>query len=294
MTAAAQAGGTIMATRIRSPLEWAWDELKAAGGAVGAAANKGKDHDAVPGVRRIGFADLGVALARGFADFQAVRSDVAFLCCVYPVAGLVLARIAFGQNALALIFPLVAGFALVGPVFGVGLNEISRRREMGRKVSWVDAFGVVRAHAFGRIVVFALLLAAIFVAWLVVAGLLYDTTLGPQLPATVRVFVNELFATSAGRVLILAGIGIGFLFAVFVLAISVVTVPMLLDRDARLETAIATSMEALAVNPVTILTWGLIIALGLVIGAIPLLIGLVITFPVLGHATWHLYRRVVA
>lgn len=283
-----------MATRIRSPLEWAWDELKAAGNAVGTAANEGRVYDAVPVVRRIGLADLGEALARGFADFQAARSDVAFLCCVYPVAGLVLARIAFGQNALPLIFPLVAGFALVGPVFGVGLNEISRRREMGRRVSWADAFGVVRAHAFGRIIVFALLLATIFVVWLVVAGLLYDATLGPQPPASTGVFLNELFATSAGRVMILAGISIGFLFAVFVLAISVVTFPMLLDRDARLETAIATSMQVLAVNPVTILTWGLIIAAGLVIGSIPLLIGLVITFPVLGHATWHLYRRVVS
>ncbi len=282
-----------MAIRSRSPFEWVWDELKVAGNAVGASANEGSVSDAAPVVRRIGFKDLGDALARGWEDFQAARSDVAFLCCIYPVAGLVLARIAFGENALALIFPLIAGFALVGPIFGVGLNEMSRQREMGRRVSWVDAFGIVRSHAFGRIVLFGLLLVAIFLIWLVVAGLLYDVTLGPQPPASVGAFIHEVFGTNPGWVMIIAGIGIGFLFAVFVLAISVVTFPLLLDRDVRLETAIATSMQALAVNPVAILAWGVIIAASLVIGSIPLLIGLVIVFPVLGHATWHLYRRVV-
>jgi len=283
-----------MAIRSRSPLEWVWDELKVAGSAVGASANEGSASDAVPVVRRIGFADLRDALAQGFADFQAARSDVAFLCCVYPVAGLVLARIAFGQNALPLIFPLVAGFALVGPIFGVGLNEMSRRREMGRRISWIDAFGVVRSHAFGRIVLFGLLLVAIFLVWLVVAGLLYDATLGPRVPASLGAFVHELFGTNAGWVMMIAGIGIGFLFAVFVLSISVVTFPLLLDRDVRLETAVATSMQALAMSPVPILAWGVIIAACLVIGSIPFLVGLVIVFPVLGHATWHLYRRVVA
>ena len=283
-----------MAIRSRSPLEWVWDELKVAGSAVGASANEGSASDAAPVVRRIGFADLRDALAQGFADFQAARSDVAFLCCVYPVAGLVLARIAFGQNALPLIFPLVAGFALVGPIFGVGLNEMSRRREMGRRISWIDAFGVVRSHAFGRIVLFGLLLVAIFLVWLVVAGLLYDATLGPRVPASLGAFVHELFGTNAGWVMMIAGIGIGFLFAVFVLSISVVTFPLLLDRDVRLETAVATSMQALAMSPVPILAWGVIIAACLVIGSIPFLVGLVIVFPVLGHATWHLYRRVVA
>lgn len=283
-----------MAVRSRSPFEWVWDELKVAGHAVGTSTNEGSRIDAVPVVRRIAFADLGRALARGFADFQAARSDVAFLCCVYPVAGLVLARIAFGENALPLIFPLVAGFALVGPIFGVGLNEMSRRREMGLSISWLDAFRVVRSHAFGRIVLFGLLLVAIFLLWLVVAGLLYDATLGPEAPASIGTFFREMFATNAGWAMIIAGIGIGFLFAVFVLAISVITFPLLLDRDVRLETAIATSMQVLAMNPAAILVWGVIIAAGLVIGSIPLLIGLVIVFPVLGHATWHLYRRAVA
>lgn len=282
-----------MPTRSRSPVEWVWDEMKGAGNAVGVSANEGNRTDAVPMVRRIGVADLGHALRQGLADFQVARSDVAFLCCLYPVAGLVLARIAMGQNALALVFPLIAGFALVGPIFGVGLNEMSRRREAGDRVSWVDAFGVVRSHAFGRIVLFGLLLVTIFLLWLVAAGLLYDATLGPEAPASLGAFISDVFGTNQGWVMIIAGVGIGFLFAIFVLAISVITFPLLLDRDVRLETAIGTSIRVLLVNPLPILAWGVIIAALLVIGSIPLLIGLVIVFPVLGHATWHLYRRVI-
>ncbi|MGH7101710.1 MAG: DUF2189 domain-containing protein [Acetobacteraceae bacterium] len=282
-----------MPTRSRSPVEWVWDEMKGAGNAVSASTNEGNRADTVPMVRRIGVADLGHALRQGLADFQVARSDVAFLCCLYPVAGLVLARIAMGQNALALVFPLIAGFALVGPIFGVGLNEMSRRREAGDRVSWVDAFGVVHSHAFGRIVLFGLLLVTIFLLWLVAAGLLYDATLGPEAPASLGTFISRVFGSNQGWVMIIAGIGIGFLFAIFVLAISVITFPLLLDRDVRLETAIATSIRVLATNPLPILAWGVIIAGGLVVGSIPLLIGLVIVFPVLGHATWHLYRRVI-
>lgn len=282
-----------MPFRSRSPIEWVWDELKIAGNAVGASANEGNHADALPMVRHIGLADLAHALRQGLADFQAARSDVAFLCCVYPVAGLVLARIAMGQNALALVFPLIAGFALVGPIFGVGLNEMSRRREAGDRVSWVDAFRVVRSHSFGRIVLFGLLLVTIFLLWLVIAGLLYDATLGPEPPASFGAFISRLFGTNEGWVMIVAGISIGFLFAVFVLAISVVTFPLLLDRDVRLETAISTSIRTLVVNPLPILAWGVIISALLVLGSIPFLIGLVIVFPLLGHATWHLYRRVI-
>lgn len=282
-----------MPFRSRSPIEWVWDELKIAGNAVGASANEGNHADALPMVRHIGLADLAHALRQGLADFQAARSDVAFLCCVYPVAGLVLARIAMGQNALALVFPLIAGFALVGPIFGVGLNEMSRRREAGDRVSWVDAFRVVRSHSFGRIVLFGLLLVTIFLLWLVIAGLLYDATLGPEPPASFGAFISRLFGTNEGWVMIVAGVSIGFLFAVFVLAISVVTFPLLLDRDVRLETAISTSIRTLVVNPLPILAWGVIISALLVLGSIPFLIGLVIVFPLLGHATWHLYRRVI-
>jgi uncharacterized membrane protein len=232
-------------------------------------------------------------LASGLRDFGAYRTDVIFLCIIYPLAGLVLARLAFGYDMLPLLFPLASGFALIGPVAAVGLYEMSRRREQGVDINWADAFGVVRAPAFGAILMLGLLLLAIFLLWLAAAYAIYLVTLGPEPPASIGTFIRDVFTTGAGWALIVVGCGVGFLFAVLVLTISVVSFPLLLDRDVGLYTGVATSVRAVLVNPVPMAAWGLIVAGGLVIGSIPVLLGLIIVMPVLGHATWHLYRKVV-
>jgi uncharacterized membrane protein len=282
-----------MAIRSRSPVEWVWEEVKIAVTAVGAVADNESRAGAAPMVRRIGFADLVLALRRGVANFASFRGDAVFLCLIYPVAGLVFGWLVAGYNVLPLIFPLVAGFALVGPLAAVGLNEMSRLSEEREHVTWVDAFRVFRSHAIGKIVVLGLLLMMIFLLWLVVAGLIYDATLGPKPPVSFAAFVNAVFTTNAGWTMIVVGVGVGFLFAVLALSISVVSFPLLLDRDVRLETAVGTSMRAVRTNLVAMAAWGLIVAAGLVIGSIPFLLGLAIVLPVLGHATWHLYRRLI-
>jgi len=284
---------------IRNPFEWGWDQVKHAGLAAGSAARairgaEGPRHGTLPAVGRIEAADLREVLRKGFADFAAYRTDVIFLCIIYPIAGLLLARLAFGYEMLPLIFPLASGFALVGPVAAVGLYEMSRRREQGHDIGWADAFGVVRSPALGAMVALGLVLLVIFLLWLLAAWIIYHFTLGPALPTSIASFVRDVFTTSAGWELIAIGVGVGFLFAVLVLAISVVSFPLLLDRDVGLYTAVMTSIRAVLANPGPMAIWGLIVAGGLVIGSIPLLIGLAIVMPVLGHATWHLYRRVVA
>ena len=281
---------------IRNPAEWGVDQLRTANEAVGRAGHslRSPTQDApLPAVRRIELADLRDALAKGLGDLGAYRSDVIFLCIIYPLAGLVLAWLAFGYDMLPLAFPLASGFALIGPVAAVGLYEISRRREQGVDISWVDAFGVVRAPAFGAILVLGLVLLAILLLWLAAAQAIYLVTLGPEQPVSVSAFLRDVFTTSRGWALIVAGVGVGFLFAVLVLTISVVSFPLLLDRDVGLYTAVATSVRAVATNPGPMAAWGLIVAGALVIGSIPLLLGLIIVMPVLGHATWHLYRKVV-
>ena len=248
---------------------------------------------APPVVRRISAADIGDALAKGLKDFGACRTDVIFLCLLYPVAGLIISRMAFSYGMVALIFPLIAGFALIAPLFGVGLYEISRRRERGLETSWTDAFGVARSPAIGSILVMGLLLLAIFCVWLFAANLLYTVTLGPDVPVSMTAFARDALTTPPGWTMIGVGIGVGFLFALAVLLISVVSFPLLLDRNVGVGAAIATSVRAVRANPGPMAMWGLIIAASLVVGAIPLLIGLAVVLPVLGHATWHLYRKVV-
>ncbi len=283
---------------IRNPIEWASDQFKLAGLVVGSASRAGIGGEAdleapLPEVRQIGVADLKDVLARGFDDFAAYRTDVIFLCVVYPVIGLILGRLAFGYGTLPLLFPLASGFALVGPFAAVGLYEMSRRREQGGNVAWPDAFGVVASRSFGAIIVLGLLLVAIFLLWLIAAESIYEMTLGPEPPVSLSSFVRDVFTTGAGWALIVVGVGVGFLFAVVALVISVVSFPLLLDREVGLGTAVWTSVRAVMVNPVPMAVWGLIVASGLVIGSIPLFLGLIIVMPVLGHATWHLYRKVV-
>lgn len=228
---------------IRNPIEWGWDQLRHAGHAMGSAAysmeGTWEARDVAPPiVRRIGLADLRDALVQGARDFAACRTDVVFLCLLYPVAGLIMARVAFDYGLLPLIFPLVSGFALIAPLFGVGLYEISRRRERGIETAWTDVFGVLRSPALGSIAVLGLLLLALFAIWLFAANLLYTLTLGPDAPVSATAFARDAVTTSAGWTMIAAGIGMGFLFALSTLVIGVVSFPLLLDRDVGVGTAI--------------------------------------------------------
>lgn len=287
-----------MAT-IRNPIEWGADQFRYAAAHVDSAGRTLRSSEAharkgLPAIRQISLADLRDVLRKGLDDFGACRTDVVFLCIIYPIAGIVLARFAFQYDMLPLLFPLISGFALIGPIAAVGLYEMSRRREQGQKATWASAFGMIRSPSFGAILALGLLLLAIFLLWLVTAQVIYMLTLGPEPPASFAAFERDVFTTWAGWTMIVVGIGVGFLFAVVVLAISVVSFPLLLDRDVGLRNAIATSVRSVLANPVPMAAWGLIVAGGLLLGSLPLFLGLIVVMPVLGHATWHLYRKVVA
>jgi uncharacterized membrane protein len=249
--------------------------------------------EAPPKVRKIGIADLKDALARGWDDFAAMPSHAVFLCLIYPVVGFLLARLVLGANVLPLLFPLAAGFALLGPLAALGLYEMSRRREQGLDVSWKHALDVFRSPSLGAIVALGLLLVAIFLVWIAVAQAIYVATFGYAPAASMPDFVQQVLTTREGWMLTILGNGIGFLFALLVLTLGVVSFPLLLDRDVGVATAILTSVRAVMANPVTMAVWGLIVAALLFIGSLPAFFGLAVVMPVLGHATWHLYRKVV-
>ncbi|MFI5015645.1 MAG: DUF2189 domain-containing protein [Hyphomicrobiales bacterium] len=244
---------------------------------------------AQPVIRKIGLDDIWDALAKGIDDFQTMPSHLVFLGLIYPIVGVCLAA----TNALPLLYPLASGFALIGPFAAIGLYEVSRRRELGMDTSWRHAFEVLRSPAMPSILALGLLLMVIFLCWLATAGALYERLFGPDPPESYTRFISEVLTTDRGWALILIGNGIGFLFAVLVLSISVVSFPLLLDRDVGVAVALHTSVRAVLANPVMMALWGLIVVALLVIGSLPLLIGLAVVMPVLGHSTWHLYRKVV-
>ena len=246
-----------------------------------------------PIVRKISPADLRDVLARGLDDFKAKPSHILLLVILYPIVGLILIRITAGYDILPLIFPILAGFALLGPLAAIGLYELSRRRELGLDVAWKHAFDVLRSPSIRAIVTLSIVMMALYFSWLGTALGIYGLFFGDAVPASIEEFVRQILTTPAGWGLIIVGCGVGFLFAVVVLTISVVSLPMLLDRNVGVVTAVQTSIRAVLANPKTMAIWGLIVAGTLVIGSLPFFVGLAIVLPVLGHSTWHLYRKLV-
>ena len=251
------------------------------------------DGAAQPAIRRIRPADLKDALAKGWDDFSAMPSHAIFLCVIYPIIGIGLASLIFGYATLPLLFPLAAGFALVGPLAAIGLYELSRRREAKLETSAANALDVLRSPSIGAIVALGLVLMVIFLAWVAAAQAIYVANFGYEPPASIQQFIRGMLTTRAGWNVILLGNAVGFLLAVLVLMISVVSLPLLLDRDVGVAVAILTSIRAVLQNPLTMALWGLIVAALLLLGSLPAFIGLAVVLPVLGHATWHLYRKVV-
>jgi uncharacterized membrane protein len=244
-------------------------------------------------IRRIGVHDLTDALRKGWADFTAMPSHAVFLCVIYPVVGIVLAQLILGYSTLEFLFPLAAGFALVGPVAALGLYELSRRREAGLEPSAVQALEVLHSPSIGAIAALGGLLMMIFLLWLGTAHAVYVASFGYDTPASPGQFVRAVLTTPAGWTLILVGNGLGFLFAVLVLTISAVSFPLLLDRDVGAAVALLTSIRVVLANPATMALWGLVVAALLLLGSLPFFVGLAVMMPVLGHATWHLYRKAV-
>lgn len=243
--------------------------------------------------RQIELNDLWQSLREGYSDFDLNFGSFSIIFFFYFLSAAVIVLLSTGQELRYLAFPIVAGFNLIGPIVATGFFEMSRLREKGQKPSWRESFGFIHTHSFAPVLALSLLMMVIYVAWLYMAELIYFSTFGDFAPASVGDFLAQLFSTLQGRALIVYGNLVGFLFAFAALAISVVAFPLALDKPVTSITAIRVSISAVMANFYVMAVWGLVVISLLLLGAAFFLIGLAITLPILGHATWHLYRKLI-
>lgn len=248
--------------------------------------------DTVPRINTISVQDVRDALGQGIVDFREMPRHTLFLVPIYAVVCLLLIMATFDYDIVQLAFPFCAGLTLVGPFAAVGLYELSRRREQGLDTSWWHMFKVSSSGSPGSLLLLGVTLLAAFLLWLAAAHAVYALTFG-DVRLSLGAFAGELFTTGHGWALIIVGNAVGAVFALVIFMLTVVSFPMLVDRRVSAWTAVKTSIAAVLANPRPMLTWGLIVAVALALGCLPIFVGLALVLPVLGHATWHLYRKVL-
>lgn len=245
-------------------------------------------------VRKISHEDLSYSLRRGLDDFLTFRGDIVFAGVVYTVIGLAAVVMTTSSPLMPFFVPVVAGVGLLGPLAAVGFYELARRREAGQQdVHWFNFLDVRKRPSADEIGIVAGMLLLIFFLWLLAAGALYAALFGWATPESVPDFLATIFTTPRGWALIIAGGAVGALFGWIVLALSVVSLPMLVDSNISAPEAVSASWRAAHANKAEMIRWGIIVGALLVLGSIPLFVGLAFVLPWLGYATWHLYTRLI-
>ncbi|MGF1447499.1 MAG: DUF2189 domain-containing protein [Pikeienuella sp.] len=246
----------------------------------------------VPDVKAADWADLKSALAAGWADFRAAPLMGLAVGTLYAAGGWLLLWVLELKEYRGLSFPLVAGFALIGPFVAVILYEISRRREHGERFGWREVPSMIGRTARKQIIYHGFILMFWLAVWSRVGVMLWAIFFS----ASVDRFwdlADQILTTSNGLSFLLVGHLFGAFFAAVSFCLSVLAFPFLLDRDADFITAMVLSFKAVIESPVVMFTWGILIGLALAVATLPGFIGLIVVLPVLGHASWHLYRRLV-
>jgi uncharacterized membrane protein len=248
---------------------------------------------AAPTFRRLEPSDLNAALAAGWADFRRAPQFGVFFAAIYVVMGLAIAWALAETGQFWWIIPAAFGFPLLAPFIATGLYEVSRRLGSGEPLDWGAVLRAPVRHGNGQIPALAVLMVVFFMMWLVVARVVLAVFQGTGSLPNVTHSLWAL-ATPEGITMILVGGALGAVIAFVLFATQVVSLPMLLDRDIDFVTAMIASVTLVRENLAVSLRWAVIIAVLTTLAMIPAFLGLFVVLPLLGHATWHLYRRAIA
>lgn len=237
--------------------------------------------------------DVIDALGKGLRDFQALPLYGLAIGGLYAVGGVVIVLSVTALGLTYLAYPLAAGFALIGPFAAIALYEVSRRREVGEVPSVAEIWRAIRSR--GELGWMAFVTLFIFVMWMYQVRFLMALFLGLHASfSNIQQFITTVLTTSEGLAFLIVGNLEGAVLSLILFSLTVVSFPLLLDRDVDFVTAMITSVRAVVTSPVPMIGWALVIVVLLIVSALPFFLGLLVTLPVLGHSTWHLYRRIVA
>lgn len=244
-----------------------------------------------PALRPPSFGDLTASLTQGVRDFAAAPVFGLFFASVYVAVGLAMAWVTYVTGTTFWLILAVLGFPLIGAFAALGLYETSRRRQAGEPLNFVDVVAVVWAQKNGQLPWLAVMVVVLFLFWFFLGHMIFALFLGLS-PMTNVSSSLDVFLSRDGLMMLGFGSLVGAGFATLTFAMSVLGMPMLLDRDVDFVTALTRSIAAVAQTPLTYIGWGAFVALVTLLAMLPAFLGLFLVLPILGHATWHLYKRV--
>ena len=245
-----------------------------------------------PVIRTITRADVTAALMAGLGDIARAPTYSLFFGLVFSVIGIAITYMLAVVGSSYWALPLAAAFPLIGPFAAVGLYEVSRRLEAGEPLSWGAVLGAVVREGRFQLPSYAFVTLFVLLVWVYLAHLIFALSFGLK-PLTNVMSSAEILLSPEGIAMLIGGTIVGGAIAILLFCISVIAVPMLLDRDIDVVSAMVASVQAVIRNTGPMLFWGVIIVLACVLAMLPLFLGMILVFPALGHTSWHLFRRTV-
>ena len=247
----------------------------------------------IPEVKKVTFGDLRSAFWSGLKDFLRAPQYGLFFGGVYAIGGLILMYAVAVIGVFWLAYPLVIGFALIGPFIATGLYEVSRRLEKDEPLIWSGVLGVIAEQKNRELGWMAFVMLFIFWVWMYQARTIFAVFFGSSGFASIDGFVTAVFTTPTGLTFLAVGNLVGAIVSIVLFTLTVISCPLLLDRDVDFVTAMVASIRTVLKSPIAMIGWGVFVVLSVIASALPAFLGLLVVLPVLGHATWHLYRRAI-